>query len=243
MISEQTKQLLLQLLAEQPTYRPKQAVLDQIKGKRMVCLVGASCMGKTTIMDTLVRLDPRFGKSRNFTSRPPREDDDSSRYYYYEHSDKGLAPIFDRIRAGELLQYNINPHTLHVYGSEASGYPHDINLGDIFSSSIDGFRQLGFGDVRVVTIVTNPSVWQARVNARFPVGSERREARLKEAVTSLEWSLAQTNPDHCFIISNDGQAEAAANALRASLNGQQPDQTEARQLAKACLAAAKEMLT
>lgn len=243
MISEQTKQLLLQLLAEQPTYRPKQAVLDQIKGKRMVCLVGASCMGKTTIMDTLVRLDPRFGKSRNFTSRPPRADDDTSRYYYYEHSDKGLKPIFDSIRSGELLQYNINPHTLHVYGSEASGYPHDINLGDIFSSSIDGFRQLGFGDVRVVTIVTDPSVWQTRINARFPVGSERREARLKEAVTSLEWSLAQTNPDHSFIINYDGEAEAAAKQLHATLNGTMPNQEEARRLAEACLAKAKEMLT
>ena len=242
MISEQTEQLLRSLLAAQPTYRPIQAVIDKIQHTNVICFVGASCMGKTTLMDALVQLDPRFGKTHNFTTRPPRQDDDVERYYYFEHSDDGLRPIFERIERHELLQYNINPHTLHVYGSEASGYPHAYNLGDIFSSSIDGFRQLGFGSMRVFTIVTEPTAWQARVDSRFPVGSERREARIKEAITSLEWSLFQTNPDHHFIVDHNNAVQAAAEQVIAIIDGATFPEDEARRTAESCLVAAKELL-
>ncbi|QQS18071.1 hypothetical protein IPL68_05510 [Candidatus Saccharibacteria bacterium] len=243
-ISARTQERLQELLAAQPTYKPTNVVLEQLRFIRMLCFVGATCMGKTTLMDALVALDPtRYGKTRNFTSRPPRADDDPKRYYYYEHSDAGLAPILRKIAQHENLQYNINPYTLIMYGSEIDDYPYAYNLGDIFSSSIDGFRQLGFGELRVFSVVTTPEVWLHRLEERFPPGHQHRQARLNEAADSLSWSLAQTNPDHSWVINPLDDIRVAATSVDCAIRGEKPsNQAEARHLAEACLAKAKELL-
>ncbi len=254
MISAETEHILRRLLAGQPTYKPVIEVLKKLEHIHMICFVGATGMGKTTLMDALVAFDPqRYGKTRNFTSRPPREDDDQKRYYYYQHSDEGLAPILERIARHENLQHNINPYTLTIYGSEVDDYPHAYNLGDIFSSSIDGFRQLGFGELRVFSVVTNPHVWIERLEARFPAGHPHREARLQEALDSLTWSLAQNAADHTWVISPVDDVQVAVTSVDLTIRGEtQPsagkpvdkptDQAEARELAEQCLAKVKELL-
>lgn len=237
MISVETEATLRRLLAEQPTYKPTADILEKIQHIRMICFVGASCMGKTTLMDALVALDQRtYGKTRNFTTRPPRADDDPRRYYYYEHSDGGLQPILERIAQHQNLQHNINPYTLTMYGSEIDDYPHRYNLGDIFSSSIDGFRQLGFGELRVLSVVTPADIWLQRLEERFPEGHPSRAARLQEAVDSLAWSLAQTATDHCWIINPPNDIQAAVTSVDLVIRGETlTDQAKARGLAEECL--------
>lgn len=243
MISPETKATLRRLLAEQPTYRPVPAVLEKLQHITFVCFVGATCMGKTTLMDALVALDPkRYGKTRNFTTRPPRADDDPKRYYYYEHSDEGLQPVLARIAARENLQHNINPFNLYVYGSELADYPHRYNLGDIFSSSIDGLRQLGYGKLVICSVVTDPDTWQQRLEARFPVGHPQRADRLREAVMSLEWSLAQHATDHQLVFSPEKRIEATATSVDYALRHETAgDQAEATRLAKQCLTRARQL--
>ena len=244
MLSARTKARLHKLAAEQPTYRPNTATLEQLRHILFVCFVGAGGMGKTTLMDELVQLDPsRYGKTRNFTSRPPRADDDPKRYYYYPHTDAGLAPVLARIAAHENLQYNINLFSDYIYGTEIADYPHPYNLGDIWSSSIEGLRQLGFGELHIFSIVTDPASWQQRFDSRFPPGHSLREARLKEAAQSLEWSLAQTSPDHTWVINRDGAIRDAAVSVDSTIRGEAPaPQTEARALAEQCLKRAEELL-
>lgn len=239
MISRETEDLLRRLLAEQPTYQPSESVLEKVHQVTMLSFVGASSMGKTTVMQLLAQTAPGYGITKNFTSRAPRAEDDPNRYVYFEHSDAGLQPILERIASHDLLQYNIHPFSLHVYGSEIEGYPHAYNMGDIFFSSIDGFRQLGFKQLYVFTVVTEPATWQARFDTRFPVGHPQRQARLAEAVSSLEWSLAQTAPDHSWIIDRDNQCDAAAASVQAAINGQPVIQDEAREIAGQCLALIK----
>lgn len=242
MISEQTESILRKLLAEQPTYRPVQEILEQLRHISFVCFVGATCMGKTTLMDALAAFDPKYGKTRNFTTREPRPDDDPKRYYYYEHSDAGLQPVLERIERHENLQHNINPFNLHMYGSEIGDYPHQYNMGDIFSSSIDGFRQLGFGKLYVFSVVTDADTWQQRFEERFPAGHPQREARLQEAVVSLEWSLAQIDDDHAWIVNPPDHIESAVGAVDDIILGDKPQrQEEAKQSAVACLQRAKDM--
>ncbi|QQS19400.1 hypothetical protein IPL85_03885 [Candidatus Saccharibacteria bacterium] len=244
MISAKTEALLRKLLAEQPTYKPNSAVLARLKHIDYTCFVGATCMGKTTLMDTLVALNPlSYGKTRNFTTRSPRADDDPKRYYYYPHTDEGLRPIFERIARHENLQHNINPYTLIMYGSEIDDYPHRYNLGDIFSSSIDGFRQLGFGTLRVFSVVTDPAVWIDRVEERFPVGNFDRKARFQEAIDSLSWSLAQAATNHSWIINPSDHIQVAAVSVDAAIRGEiVTTQADARALAEECLKHVKELL-
>lgn len=225
-------------------YRPETAIVSQLSHIHFACFVGASCMGKTTLMDGLVAFDSkRYGKTRNFTSRPPRTDDDPKRYYYYEHSDAGLAPVLERIAARQNLQHNINPYTLIMYGSELSDYPHLINMGDIFASSIDGFRQLSFGKLWVFSVVTDPDTWAARIEERFPAGSPHREARLREAVDSLAWSLAQNSADHAWVVNPPAHIETATASVDSIIRGNKPPgQVEARALAEACKKRVQELL-
>ena len=243
-LSADTEALLRRLLAEQPTYKPVSAVLEKLQHISFVCFVGATCMGKTTLMDALVALDSsRYGKTRNFTTRPPRADDDPKRYYYFEHTDAGLAPVLKRIAQHENLQHNINPYTLTMYGSEISDYPHAYNLGDIFSSSIDGFRQLGFGKLRIFSVVTSPDAWLARIEERFPQRHPNRQARLQEAADSLNWSLAQDSPDHAWVINPPEHIETAITSVDSVIRGEKPiHQDEARRLAEACLIKVQELL-
>ena len=244
MISRETEAILKRLLAGQPTYRPLPEIVEKISGTTFLCFVGATCMGKTTLMDTLAALDEQYGKTRNFTSRPPRADDDPKRYYYYEHSDAGLRPLLDRIERRENLQHNINPFSLYVYGTEAEDYAFLYNMSDIFASSIDGFRQLGYGKLLVFTVITDPDTWELRFERRFPLTNPERTARLKEAVASLEWSLAQSAPDHLFIIDPAGQIEVAAASVQKAVRGEiLSDQAEARTLAEACLTRARGLLS
>lgn len=243
-LSLETETTLRRLLTEQPTYKPVAAVLEKLQYISFSCFVGATCMGKTTLMDALVAFRPDFyGKTRNFTTRPPREDDDPRRYYYYEHTDAGLAEILAKIDAHKNLQHNINPYTLTMYGSEVGDYPHPMNVGDIFASSIDGFRQLGFGKLYIFSVVTEPEAWLARIEERFPVGHPSRQARLQEAADSLTWSLAQTAPDHAWVINPPNDIQVAVASVDSTIRGEiSHDQPEARRLAEQCLKKVTELL-
>ncbi|MBL8121216.1 hypothetical protein JNM87_00510 [Candidatus Saccharibacteria bacterium] len=243
MISAETEATLRRLLSEQPTYQPIASIRDQLTDVSFMAFVGASCVGKTTLMDALVDFDSKYGKTRNFTSRQPRPDDDPNRYYYYDHSDEGLRALLDRIAHHENLQYNINPFSYYVYGSEIEDYPHRHNMGDILYSSIDGFRQLGFGELRVFTVICNPSAWEQRFNERFPAGNPQRLSRLQEAAASLEWSLAQTSDDHTWVINIPSRIELAVTAVdRTVENNTIALQPKAQQLAKDCLQRVKSYL-
>lgn len=241
MISSDTEKLLRRLLTEQPVYKPDQSTLNKIHKITMLCFVGATSMGKTTIMQILEQQNADFGITKNFTSRQPRTEDDPKRYTYFEHSDTGLKPILSRIASRELLQYNIHPYSLHVYGSEVEGYSHKFNMGDIFYSSIDGFRQLGFQKLYVFSVITEPEAWRARFEQRFPAGHAHRQARLAEAISSIKWSLAQNADDHIWIVNRDGDADKAARSVLNLINGIRPSQDEARQLAEECLEKIREL--
>lgn len=235
MISHETEELLWRLLAEQPSYKPIATIRKQIADVEVICFVGASCMGKTTLMQQLVAKDSAYGEFVVFTSRQPRPEDNQARYTYYAHDDEGLHPLLERIKRREVLQYNINPFNLHVYGSEVTGYTHRYNIGDIFSSSIDGFRQIGFKKVTVISVITTPAAWRRRFDERFPVGNPHRQARLLEAASSIKWSLTQTRAEHAWVINRDGESATALDDVQNILVGKSVQDDTARQLATDCL--------
>lgn len=199
-------------------------------------------MGKTTVMQSLADAAPgQYGEFVTFTSRPPRASDNKTRYVYYPHTDAGLKLLIDRIRHRDVVQYNVNPFNLYMYGSDIAGYPYANNLGDIFASSVDDFRRLGFGKAQFFTVVAPASLWLERFNERFAPGDPQRAARLQEAVTSLQWSLAQTDPDHTWVI-NDRPSRIVAAEVISYIRGSktlQSDQIRARGIATNCLEAIK----
>jgi guanylate kinase len=107
MISAVTTAHINQLASQQNTYLPKATILEALKDRHIVMLVGACCQGKSTVVQTAPSIDPRFGMGGNLTTRPPRTDDE--RYSYYDHTDSGLQKLFAKIKSHELVQYAVNP--------------------------------------------------------------------------------------------------------------------------------------
>jgi guanylate kinase len=245
MVSAHTTARLRQLLDAQPAYHPHVAITQQLQHITVIGFVGASCMGKTTVMQALVARDPTmYGEFVTFTSRSPRPGDNTDRYHYYAHTDEGLRDLLGKIERREVVQYNVNPFSMYVYGSDVTGYSHPINVGDIFASSINDFRGAGFGRIQVFSVITNPNTWLTRFNSRFPVDSPERQARLQEAVASLRWSLSQGSPDHSWVI-NDSNPQAIAKTVDDCIKRALSDpatQTAAHRLAKDCLTQIQAML-
>ncbi len=241
MISAATERQLDELLLVQNAYTPNAAIKEQLTHKAIVMLVGATCEGKSTAMHATVALDKRFGTTGNFTSRAPREDDIDS-YTYYEHTDVGLMPILTRIRHHEVVQYAINPFTKQIYGTEVGDYNADYNVKDVFASAIDGFRQLGFGSTKAITVITEPETWLRRFEERFPPGDSRRTARRDEAIQSFEWSLAQPAGRHFWVENIDDKADYAGREIIAITLGTSLGHSQARKHGEASLAAASKII-
>lgn len=235
MISEATKRALQQLAANESSYRPDPAIARQLASKTIIMLVGATCEGKSTLMHEVARLDPRFGLSGTFTSRPPRTTD-GGHYSYITYSDAGLAPLFEKIKNRELVQYAIN-FNLQIYGSELKDYNHTYNLLDVFSSAMPSFQKLGFGKLYTTTVVSRPDTWLKRFEERFPHGHEQRAFRRDEAIESFRWSLAQTNA-HFWIENIDDTPRAGALAIIDIILSEGQGNPAARQYAEDSLALA-----
>ena len=214
------------------SYHPSDDVKGKLASKKLIMLVSATGMGKSTIMRGLAPDIPTVG---TITTRPQRSDDASERYHFYEHSDEGLAPLLDDIETGTLVQYVINPHSGYIYGSSLEDYPNDINVGDYFSTVVDDFMTYGFKEIIPISVITEPDMWQRRFDKRFPIGHPDRLARCEEAITSLKWSLSR--PDVKWVINRDNKSQAAVTSVKDIVEGKIDEkiQTEAVQLAKKCL--------
>jgi hypothetical protein len=220
MLSPTTIQQLDILHKTQNSYEPNPTVQAQLSTKTLFAVVGATSVGKNTVMETAAKFDPRFRIAGTFTSRERRETDNPSIYMYYQNSDEGLQGLLAEIAKREVVQYAVNTHSHLVYGSHLGDYSSVYNLRDVFSGAITGFRQLGFKQVVTATIITDPDAWLRRFEARFPMDNPDRAARRDEAIDSLTWSLAQPNDGSHFWIENiDGQPEQAAKALIAIADG------------------------
>jgi len=237
MISEQTIQKLNQLHKIQDRYEPSLDIADKLATKTIIMAVGATCEGKNLVMDTASQLDERFRVVGTRTSREPREGDDPNRYTYYQNTDEGLSGVLKAIEQHKMVQYAINPYSQLIYASTIEDYPSEYNLADVFSSAIENFRHLGFKQATAITIITEPAVWLARFQERFPRKHPQRQARRDEAIESFTWSLSQEK-DHFWVENKDGDPEVAAQELIAIALGKSTGNPDAKQLAKASLEAA-----
>ena len=224
----------------QNDYTPGAQTIAEMAAKDLWAFVGPTCVGKNATMEALVSLDPALGICRTRTSRPPRTTDRAGLYTYYEHTDQGITQVLSDIEDSRVLQYAVNPHSHFVYCSYPDDYPAAHNLGDFFANAVDGLDQLGFNQTAVFDIITEPDILIPRFHKRFPAGDPQRQARRSEAIDSLEWSLAQTRPNH-YWIANVGPVETAAQEVLAVADGTSQGSRHGAALARACLEALQEM--
>lgn len=168
--------------------------MERLQDKTLVMIVGPTTVGKSTLMKKATALNPNFSRVGGFTTRQQRPDDEAGLYRYVnEEHVKSL------IATNDVIQYAVHPTTGTVYGSQIIDYPRQYNLLDTLSSVVLSLRELPFKQTVTVSVTTNPETWMEWLLKRYPQPSEERTKRLKEAILSIEWSLAQTSNHHWLV--------------------------------------------
>ena len=182
--------------------------MEDIADKTLVMIVGPAAVGKSSLMHAVVRQDPRFAYVRSFTTRPDRGDGVST----YQHITEEMALSLQA--SGAALTLIRHPTTGHAYGTTPESYPARFNLLDTLSGSVGLYRRLPFGRTVTVSLTADPDDWQRWLLGRYPQPGEERTKRLREAVSSIRWSLDQTDGHHWLVNVPDGLDDTAGHLIR-----------------------------
>jgi guanylate kinase len=179
------------LFANQQTYQPGEAAGQLLGEKELIMVVAPSSMGKSTVMNEVVKLRADFARVLNSTTRPQRPNDEPGLYNYVPHTEEGTQQIVDAIISKQLVQYAIFPTTGYIYFTKPDSYPATYNLLDTQSQVVQHMRSLPFRKTHVVGLVTDPATWQSWLSQRYTKDDPEFPKRIGEAINSLEWLLSQ----------------------------------------------------
>lgn len=180
--------------------------MASLQDKTLIMLVGPSAVGKSKLMNEVVRQSSDFGRITGFTTRAPRPDDEPGQYRYYSKDD-----VRQKNTAGKLTQYVEFPTTGHFYGTEPHDYPAKYNLKDTLANAVDDYRRLPFERIITVSLTAPVEQWQMWFLSRYPHPSDEALQRLEEARLSIQWSLS--DPQTHWINNVDGHISDVATRL------------------------------
>lgn len=158
MISEHN-QSIEQLDAILRDYSPSEKVCAEIGRKSIVMFSGPFAIGKTTLMQSIEKMDDNFSRTRSFTTRPCRSFSEQENYRFMPHTEDSIQEILGKATAGELVQGMVHPTTGYVYGSELCDYGDGgTALLDIVPKAIESIKKLPFRESRIIEVVTSPDI-------------------------------------------------------------------------------------
>lgn len=232
---------LQKLVVLQSDYQPSPATAAQLHDKTIVMFVAPASTGKTLLMNEIAARHADFKRVPVFTTRARRSDDDPGMFRYLPHDDSHVKEILRQAREGELVQFAVHPSG-RLYGTEPQDYPGLFNILATLSSAVRPIQQLPFQQTIVVGVVTEAKRWQKWFQKRFPAKHPDRAKRLVEAITSLEWLLAQEPSKVLWAINlPDKQAQTATELIETILYTK--EKSDGRQYAESMLKMAKEIST
>lgn len=240
MSSESLSDQLQLLTHTEANYTPSSDIQSRLADKTLLMLIGATCTGKSTLMHALTTSNPAWQVVGTRVSRLPRNDDAIERYTYIAHTQSALQPVLDKIASRTVVQYTVNPSG-ELYWSEPEDYPGDHLVGDYYAHVVDRFTRFGFRTIQPVSIVTDAIIWRKRFDSRFPSGDKKRAARLREAITSLSWTLS-TNYPIAFNPDGEDSLLETSDEIIALATGQMTTKTTARHAAEQLLTTAKDLV-
>lgn len=184
---------------------------ESLGDKTLVMIVGPSAIGKSTLMNEMVRLDDDFAYVRSFKTRAPRPGEQSN----YDFIDRQAAE--DLLSTGQAVTYFEHPTTHDIYGTTGDSYPGRFNLLDTLSGSVDGYRKLPFADTVTISLTAPVDEWRQWFIDRYPTASPEAEKRLAEAALSITWSL-EDDQVHWITNTAGNITETAAAAISLTLD-------------------------
>jgi guanylate kinase len=217
MLSPAVAARLMQVGANQISYKPNDSIAQQLKQKNLVMFVGPAAVGKSFLMNRIIEQDIDFGRVSVFTTREARSDDESGMFRYIPHDDAHISLLLDKIEAGEVVQYAVHPTSGRIYGSEVTDYAKSFNMLATLSGIVNTLRLLPFQTTNVIGLAVNPDIWLSRFYGRYVEPSEEQHKRLLEAVVSLQWLLNPSN-NHQKIIWVDNTSANETTAIQSVIN-------------------------
>lgn len=191
-------------------YRPGQAVLRQLTGRRVVVVVGPTGAGKTTLIERAVARDPRLHLILSDMSRAPRAGEVDGVDAHF----RTVAEMEQRMARGEYVNAVQGFKGGDVYATDPESFPREgVGIMPLFAEVVPEFRSLPFAALSVLFVLP-PSweVWQERMLVRH-FTPEQRQKRLEEAERSL--AFARDDPETLLIV-NDDLARAERQFVRFS---------------------------
>ena len=186
------KQTFIQKAWElQARYACSAQVKQQIAQLELVAAVGATGVGKTTIME---RSSIPYVLS-DVTREPRKHEKDGVDYNFRKDYDR----LWAELEAGEFVQYYVS-QTYEFYGTKITAYPKDgfCTLA-VVASVFDLFKNLGFHSVIPIYILPpNFEEWTRRAQENY--GNETKK-RWQEAKESIE--LALSDGRYNFLVNED----------------------------------------
>ena len=194
-------------------YAPNVLVANKLKEKSLTALVAPFAVGKTTLMECVTELDYDFAVAGSFTTRDKEPRDEFSKYRFLEDNEKTLLSLATEAEKGDLVQFVTHQTTGKVYGSAVEDYPKPYMMIDLLSYAVANMQALPFYDFKTVSVVCPPAQWVNRIGDRIKQTGNYDDIskRLKESITSLEWSLEQ--PDMNWINNPNGVPIGAARQI------------------------------
>jgi len=223
------------LYVNQQKYQPGEAAGQLLGKKELIMVVAPSSMGKSTVMNEVVKLNPDFARVLNSTTRPKRSNDEPGLYNYIPHNEEGMQHIVDAMDLKQLIQYAIFPTTGYVYFTKPESYPATYNLLDTQSQVVQHMRLLPFHKTHVVGLVTDPATWQSWLSQRYENDNPEFPKRIEEAINSLEWLLSQPEGAVDWVYNHPNDLAKSATELTAIVTGEEASNSSYKRYAKQLL--------
>lgn len=203
-------------------YQTPPEVLDQISNLDLLLIIGATGVGKTSIIK---RLGIPFVPAD--TTRPIRPEEINGSDYFFRSD---YEQVISEIKNRQFVQVAIGP-TGDFYGTRTVAYPQvGLAVYAVVADVVPYFRTLGFNET-ISAFVTPPTFleWMDRMD-KHNVESDQLSKRLQEAKRSFNFAL---NDKDCHFILND-DLDKAVYQTKMLVNGKPnpPRETKARQSAE-----------
>lgn len=204
MLSSDIEARLQKAKQQESTYTANADTATQLKGKTLIMFVSPVAVGKSFVINKLADYDTRFNCVSVFTTRDNRPDDEPGMFRSMPHTNENVSSLLSMIEQGDVVQYAVHPATGNLYGSVPSDYAGEFNLLATMSGAVAQLQRAPFASTIVIGLVTSPTLWQERLQQRFPIANPDKQKRLKEAIISLEWLLAPERGDTiCWVENSD----------------------------------------
>jgi guanylate kinase len=206
------------------TYRPNQAVREQLAGCHVVAVVGPTAAGKTTLIDAALGQDSNLHLILSDMSRAPRPGECDGRDAHF----RSRTQMLDRKARQEYVNVTEGLNGGDVYATAPENFPRQgVGIMPLFADVVPEFRALPFASFKTVYILPSSwDVWQTRLDERAFTPDQRR-ARFVEAVRSLQFAVDDLET---ILVVNDDLRAATADFVRVLQPGPVPASVQAGQV-------------